>query len=166
MIFQGTTSVALYGLGNIRDERLNRMFQVLQRLYCLDSWEWSVEGYCFITYIWFLRHLMQCNGCDLNPKMESRCLLGSIFWFFIRTGLSLCQRNLLKYKTLIFILCRFRLNISAVQNATQNQDKPQECNKWAFLTTVFGLCGMGTWTWMPSWSTGNALDAFLGLNFV
>lgn len=26
---QGLTSVALYGLGNIRDERLNRMFQVL-----------------------------------------------------------------------------------------------------------------------------------------
>ena len=26
---QGITSVALYGLGNIRDERLNRMFQVL-----------------------------------------------------------------------------------------------------------------------------------------
>lgn len=25
---QGLTSVALYGLGNIRDERLNRMFQV------------------------------------------------------------------------------------------------------------------------------------------
>lgn len=25
---QGSTSVALYGLGNIRDERLNRMFQV------------------------------------------------------------------------------------------------------------------------------------------
>lgn len=26
---QGSTAVALYGLGNIRDERLNRMFQVL-----------------------------------------------------------------------------------------------------------------------------------------
>ncbi len=25
---QGSTKVALYGLGNIRDERLNRMFQV------------------------------------------------------------------------------------------------------------------------------------------
>lgn len=25
---QGSTAVALYGLGNIRDERLNRMFQV------------------------------------------------------------------------------------------------------------------------------------------
>lgn len=25
---QGSTNVALYGLGNIRDERLNRMFQV------------------------------------------------------------------------------------------------------------------------------------------
>ena len=26
---QGITSIALYGLGNIRDERLNKMFQVL-----------------------------------------------------------------------------------------------------------------------------------------
>lgn len=29
---QGSTTVALYGLGNIRDERLNRMFQVIQRI--------------------------------------------------------------------------------------------------------------------------------------
>lgn len=28
-VLQGLTSIALYGLGNIRDERLNRMFQVL-----------------------------------------------------------------------------------------------------------------------------------------
>ena len=27
--WQGSTLVALYGLGNIRDERLNRMFQVI-----------------------------------------------------------------------------------------------------------------------------------------
>lgn len=33
---QGETSVALYGLGNIRDERLNRMFQVFYIEYILS----------------------------------------------------------------------------------------------------------------------------------
>ncbi|KAG1365412.1 putative Double-strand break repair protein MRE11 [Cocos nucifera] len=40
LIRKGTTSLALYGLGNIRDERLNRMFQVHHKLVsigCLDN---------------------------------------------------------------------------------------------------------------------------------
>lgn len=32
---QGTTRVALYGLGNVRDERLGRMFQTPG---CVDWW--------------------------------------------------------------------------------------------------------------------------------
>jgi double-strand break repair protein MRE11 len=45
LLFQGMTSVALYGLGNIRDERLNRMFQVPFHLcssqLCNDFLHWN-----------------------------------------------------------------------------------------------------------------------------
>ncbi|XWS27950.1 hypothetical protein CRYUN_Cryun25bG0024300 [Craigia yunnanensis] len=53
---QGST--ALYGLGNIRDERLNRMFQTSHAV------QWM----------------------RLNLKKGVKCLIGSTFWYFIRTG--------------------------------------------------------------------------------
>ena len=50
IIFQGTTTVALYGLGNIRDERLNRMFQV-------HVWHISFHLLMFPSLFAVLHHL-------------------------------------------------------------------------------------------------------------
>ncbi|TVU10894.1 hypothetical protein EJB05_44449, partial [Eragrostis curvula] len=59
LIKKGMIPVALYGLGNIRDERLNRMFHV---------------------------HIIQYSGCGLELKMQSQSLTISIYWFSIRAG--------------------------------------------------------------------------------
>lgn len=51
---QGSTAVALYGLGNIRDERLSRMFQVCEifSLSSSSSMDFIVLSYgCDISFV-------------------------------------------------------------------------------------------------------------------
>ncbi|XP_057540204.1 double-strand break repair protein MRE11 isoform X2 [Amaranthus tricolor] len=64
LIKKGSTSVALYGLGNIRDERLNRMFQTPHAIQwmCPDA----QEG-CQVSD-WFNILVLHQNRIKTNPK--------------------------------------------------------------------------------------------------
>ncbi|URE27132.1 Cyclin-dependent kinase, partial [Musa troglodytarum] len=64
LIRKGTTSVALYGLGNIRDERLNRMFQTPHAV------QWIRPGHqegCPVSN-WFNILVLHQNRIKTNPK--------------------------------------------------------------------------------------------------
>lgn len=98
--FQGSTSVALYGLGNIRDERLNRMFQVffwslflamdLVVHFFLGIFLVSgTEIFFGLSPIWCIRHHMLYSGYGLKRKMVAMCQTGLTFLYFTRTGYSL-----------------------------------------------------------------------------
>ncbi|KAI3471842.1 hypothetical protein Pfo_028495 [Paulownia fortunei] len=63
LVKKGSTSVALYGLGNIRDERLNRMFQVYKL--AVDATE-AQEG-CQVSD-WFNILVLHQNRVKTNPK--------------------------------------------------------------------------------------------------
>ncbi|KAK1260415.1 Double-strand break repair protein MRE11 [Acorus gramineus] len=58
LIRKGTTSVALYGLGNIRDERLNRMFQWMRP---------ETQESCQVSD-WFNILVLHQNRIKTNPK--------------------------------------------------------------------------------------------------
>ncbi|XP_042045962.1 double-strand break repair protein MRE11-like isoform X2 [Salvia splendens] len=60
LIKKGSTSVALYGLGNIRDERLNRMFQTPHAV------QWMRPG-CQVSE-WFSILTLHQNRVKTNPK--------------------------------------------------------------------------------------------------
>ncbi|WOL15385.1 double-strand break repair protein MRE11 isoform X1 [Canna indica] len=64
LIKKGTTSVALYGLGNIRDERLNRMFQTPHAVQWIRPE--SQEG-CPVSD-WFNILVLHQNRIKTNPK--------------------------------------------------------------------------------------------------
>lgn len=66
---QGATSVALYGLGNIRDERLNRMFQVF----------WSIFFLMFTFELWvqpqtwyYIIHVSDPPCCTMDKTWKPR----------------------------------------------------------------------------------------------
>jgi len=66
--------------------------------YIFVSWTRALFWYCkhlyaaiFLLFLScfvfeYFRHLIQYSGCGLELKMEIQCLTGSIYWFFIRTG--------------------------------------------------------------------------------
>jgi double-strand break repair protein MRE11 len=64
LLQKGSTKVALYGLGNIRDERLNRMFQTPHAVQWIRPE--SLEG-C-PTSEWFNIFVLHQNRVKTNPK--------------------------------------------------------------------------------------------------
>lgn len=64
LIRKGTTSIALYGLGNIRDERLNRMFQTPHAVQWIRPE--AQEG--FPISDWFNILVLHQNRVKANPK--------------------------------------------------------------------------------------------------
>ncbi|CAK9160191.1 unnamed protein product [Ilex paraguariensis] len=64
LIRKGSTSVALYGLGNIRDERLNRMFQTPHAVQWMRPE--AKEGYQLSD--WFNILVLHQNRVKMNPK--------------------------------------------------------------------------------------------------
>jgi len=48
----------------------------------------------------------------------------------------------------------------------QSENKPKKCYKWTFSTKVPGLYSVGSWTWMPCWSTGATSIFFSTIFFV
>lgn len=64
LIKKGSTAVALYGLGNIRDERLNRMFQTPHAVQWMRPE--SQEG-CQVSD-WFNILVLHQNRVKMNPK--------------------------------------------------------------------------------------------------
>jgi hypothetical protein len=74
---QGSTAVALYGLGNIRDERLNRMFQVFSmKLFLLFNFWFEALTYLFgLSLISQTPHAVQW----MRPEAQEGCLVSD--WF-------------------------------------------------------------------------------------
>lgn len=64
LIRKGTTSVALYGLGNIRDERLNRMFQTPHAV----QWMRPEPQEGCPVFDWFNVLVLHQNRVKTNPK--------------------------------------------------------------------------------------------------
>ncbi|KAA0036764.1 double-strand break repair protein MRE11 [Cucumis melo var. makuwa] len=64
LIRKGSTSVALYGLGNIRDERLNRMFQTPHAVQWMRP---EAQEGCQVTD-WFNILVLHQNRVKANPK--------------------------------------------------------------------------------------------------
>ncbi|KAG0451175.1 hypothetical protein HPP92_026561 [Vanilla planifolia] len=64
LIRKGTTSVALYGLGNIRDERLNRMFQTPHAVQWMRP---EAQENCPVSD-WFNILVLHQNRIKTNPK--------------------------------------------------------------------------------------------------
>ncbi|XP_038898959.1 double-strand break repair protein MRE11 [Benincasa hispida] len=64
LIKKGSTSVALYGLGNIRDERLNRMFQTPHAVQWMRP---EAQEGCQVTD-WFNILVLHQNRVKSNPK--------------------------------------------------------------------------------------------------
>lgn len=64
LINKGTTSVALYGLGNIRDERLNRMFQTPHAVQWIRP---EAQEGCPVSD-WFNILVLHQNRIKTNPK--------------------------------------------------------------------------------------------------
>ncbi|KAK1284526.1 Double-strand break repair protein MRE11 [Acorus calamus] len=64
LIRKGTTSVALYGLGNIRDERLNRMFQTPHAVQWMRP---ETQESCQVSD-WFNILVLHQNRIKTNPK--------------------------------------------------------------------------------------------------
>ncbi|XP_020585050.1 double-strand break repair protein MRE11 isoform X2 [Phalaenopsis equestris] len=64
LIRKGTTSVALYGLGNIRDERLNRMFQTPHEV----QWMRPEPQEGCPVFDWFNILVLHQNRVKSNPK--------------------------------------------------------------------------------------------------
>ncbi|PKU85900.1 Double-strand break repair protein MRE11 [Dendrobium catenatum] len=64
LIRKGTTSVALYGLGNIRDERLNRMFQTPHAI----QWMRPEPQEGCPVFDWFNILVLHQNRIKTNPK--------------------------------------------------------------------------------------------------
>ncbi|MQM07488.1 hypothetical protein Taro_040332, partial [Colocasia esculenta] len=64
LIWKGTTLLALYGLGNIRDERLNRMFQTPHAVQWIRPE--AQEG--FQVSDWFNMLVLHQNRIKTNPK--------------------------------------------------------------------------------------------------
>lgn len=64
LIRKGSTSVALYGLGNIRDERLNRMFQTPHAVQWMRP---EVHEGCEVSD-WFNILVLHQNRVKANPK--------------------------------------------------------------------------------------------------
>lgn len=64
LIKKGSTSVALYGLGNIRDERLNRMFQTPHAVQWIRP---EVQENCDVSE-WFNILVLHQNRIKSNPK--------------------------------------------------------------------------------------------------
>lgn len=64
LIRKGTTSVALYGLGNIRDERLNRMFQTPHAVQWMRP---ETQQGCEVSD-WFNILVLHQNRVKTNPK--------------------------------------------------------------------------------------------------
>ncbi|XP_023535065.1 double-strand break repair protein MRE11 isoform X1 [Cucurbita pepo subsp. pepo] len=64
LIKKGSTSVALYGLGNIRDERLNRMFQTPHAVQWMRP---EAQEGCQVTD-WFNILVLHQNRVKANPK--------------------------------------------------------------------------------------------------
>ncbi|XP_051130559.1 double-strand break repair protein MRE11 isoform X2 [Andrographis paniculata] len=64
LIRKGSTSVALYGLGNIRDERLNRMFQTPHAVQWMRP---EAQEGCQVSD-WFNMLVLHQNRVKTNPK--------------------------------------------------------------------------------------------------
>ncbi|XP_077254044.1 double-strand break repair protein MRE11-like [Tasmannia lanceolata] len=64
LIRKGSTSVALYGLGNIRDERLNRMFQTPHAVQWMRP---EAQDGCHVSD-WFNILVLHQNRIKTNPK--------------------------------------------------------------------------------------------------
>lgn len=66
---QGSTAVALYGLGNIRDERLNRMFQVLY-VFTLNIFNSPLvpefQDIQLLTCLWFMFGFSDTPCCAMD----------------------------------------------------------------------------------------------------
>lgn len=112
IFIQGSTSVALYGLGNIRDERLNRMFQVFSEQASKHSMHpfmffyMYAQGHLCVVGAWVCiylvhilindplvgqnivdnRHHMPYNGCDLKVKKNAPFHHGLTSWCFTKIG--------------------------------------------------------------------------------
>ncbi|MFQ6662445.1 hypothetical protein Gotur_030284 [Gossypium turneri] len=81
LIRKGSTAVALYGLGNIRDERLNRMFQTPQAVQWMRP---EPQEGCEVSD-WFTILVLHQNRVKMNAKnaINERCLprfLDFIVW--------------------------------------------------------------------------------------
>lgn len=82
VLFQGSTSVALYGLGNIRDERLNRMFQVFFWSFfffngsCSTFFFGNIFSFCYWDLFWSFTNLVHQTPHAvqwIRPEAQEGC---------------------------------------------------------------------------------------------